>query len=552
ACHDQGVVSHFLSRSLQVLADERSSAGTLQAAALLATDLWLEGSFNSSPQEGLGDLLAALKKATQSRQGKSPQLVAFSCLSRLLSKLCDNQDPDGTPAVYRTLVYALVECESQSARDFGTRCLLALLEKYEGVPVGILAELTAKKFQVSPADPLAVIDVELFLVIAKHPRCTERHAEMLAQVLVRCAVENAVGRAASLPLLVIFRRFAHEDCIRALFERFVQVALTRLIQRGTPKAQINQVHELLAKVACMRIPSLVERMRQLLQEVCRAYLSNYMELHPNLQVLLELWPEDERELNAWVRSLSQESPKTQDLFNPDAGATVPVEQLAKETENLRDELASAKEKQAQALAEAEALRKELRDAKLLQKKVEAEVDQLQDRREEILAKRQAAKGDGSSRKGKKLDSQNSTDVVPAAEAVKVEELQKAFEEPLKVLFSQYAKPRRGAGGKRLEMRLEVMESMLEDLEISPSRLQKKAVPQLFKSGLPKPADEALLVENFLQLVPRLAKCFSASEATPMRDFGVTVPCETGSAPLELQAFLQYLEKRAETCQAQES
>ena len=56
--------------------------------------------------------------------------------------------------------------------------------------------------------------------------------------------------------------------------------------------------------------------------------------------------------------------------------------------------------------------------------------------------------------------------------------------------------------------LEVMESMLEDLEISPSRLQKKAVsqlslhpvilcvstlgqvPQLFKSGLPKPADEA--------------------------------------------------------------
>lgn len=96
------------------------------------------------------------------------------------------------------------------------------------------------------------------------------------------------------------------------------------------------------------------------------------------------------------------------------------------------------------------------------------------------------------------------------------------------------------------MRLEVMESMLEDLEISPSRLQKKAVPQLFKSGLPKPADEALLVENFLQLVPRLAKCFSASEATPMRDFGVTVPCETGSAPLELQAFLQYLEKRAET------
>ena len=94
-------------------------------------------------------------------------------------------------------------------------------------------------------------------------------------------------------------------------------------------------------------------------QVCRAYLSNYMELHPNLQVLtrcklkphvakkifgvfrqqqssnvesvkphsqwtwienrdlfnprwmevvLELWPEDERELNAWVANLDIDEP----------------------------------------------------------------------------------------------------------------------------------------------------------------------------------------------------------------------------------------------------
>ncbi|CAE7714449.1 SmE [Symbiodinium pilosum] len=177
ACHEQGVPSHFLTRSLQRLSDERSTAGTLQAAALLATDLWLGGVSKTSPQEGLGDLLAALKKATQSRQGRCPQMVAFSCLAKLLSQLCDNQDVEGTPAVYRTYIYALVECESHSTREFGTRCLLGLLEKYEGVPVAILAELSVKKFQVS-AEPLAVIDIELFLVIAKHPRCTDRHAEM--------------------------------------------------------------------------------------------------------------------------------------------------------------------------------------------------------------------------------------------------------------------------------------------------------------------------------------------------------------------------------------
>ncbi|CAE7223216.1 SmE, partial [Symbiodinium necroappetens] len=296
ACHEQGVPSHFLARSLQRLGDERSTAGTLQAAALLATDLWLAGVSTSSPQEGLGDLLSALKTATQSRQGRCPHMVAFSCLARLLSRLCDNQDVEGTPAVYRTFVYALVECESHSSREFGTRCLLNLLEKYEGVPVGILAELSVKKFQVSAAEPLTVIDIELFLVIAKHPRCTDRHAELLAQVLVRCALENPdVGRAASLPLLVIFRRFAREDSLQALFEHFVQADPTRDSEdAGQSGAKFNPQHDFVATIshlccvcAYLGVPSLDRRMRRLLQEVCKAYLSSYIELHPNLQAVLQ-------------------------------------------------------------------------------------------------------------------------------------------------------------------------------------------------------------------------------------------------------------------------
>eukprot|EP00913_Durusdinium_trenchii_P029919 g28036.t1 len=343
----------------------------------------------------------------------------------------------------------------------------------------------------------------------------------------------------------------------------------------------------------MRIPSLVERMRQLLQEVCRAYLSNYMELHPNLQVLLELWPEDERELNAWVRSLSQDGSATWGSLHFGLARTCSIQMqvpqcqwnsspkrlkiyvmslLLRRTVHVLPLKSRHKHWLKQRPCEKNSVMQNFCRRRWKPKWISFRIDvrkywprgfalgialATSPTFLSLKVLRQAAKGDGSSRKGKKLDSQNSTDVVPAAEAVKawildhttdesesflceVEELQKAFEEPLKVLFSQYAKPRRGAGGKRLEMRLEVMESMLEDLEISPSRLQKKAVsqlslhpvilcvstlgqvPQLFKSGLPKPADEALLVENFLQLVPRLAKCFSASEATPMRDFGVTV------------------------------
>ncbi|CAJ1340476.1 unnamed protein product [Effrenium voratum] len=119
---------------------------------------------------------------------------------------------------------------------------------------------------------------------------------------------------------------------------------------------------------------------------------------------------------------------------------------------------------------------------------------------------------------------------------------KAFEEPWKVLFSQYAKPRRGATGKRLEMRLEVLESLLADLDLL-GRIQKRQVPALFKSALPKPTEEALLVENFLTLVPRLAKFFPP-ETVPMTDFGVSVAPEAGQQ--ELCTLLRHLETLADT------
>jgi len=38
-CVEQGILSHFLARCVQRLGDERSSGGTQQAAALLATDI---------------------------------------------------------------------------------------------------------------------------------------------------------------------------------------------------------------------------------------------------------------------------------------------------------------------------------------------------------------------------------------------------------------------------------------------------------------------------------------------------------------------------------
>jgi len=193
-------------------------------------------------------------------------------------------------------------------------------------------------------------------------------------------------------------------------------------------------------------------MRRLLQEVCKAYLSSYIELHPNLQAVLDLWPEDEQDLKRWAQAIQAEetpqspakeeaaptsvsagedfgshglelrsiSPSVHNDAQPRShsfadSSTAQVAQLAKETESLRDELAVAKDKQTKALAEAEALRKELGEAKELQKKVEAEVEQLQERREEILARRRQAaakrgQGEAKARKPAKAEPAASEDL----------------------------------------------------------------------------------------------------------------------------------------------
>lgn len=253
-------------------------------------------------QDCLADLLLGLKRCSQSRHGLAPQLVAFSCLSQLLAILCDRQDPEGTPAAYRTLVYALVEAENPDARDFALRNLMGVLQRQEGVPVGILIELMMKKFQVTPSEPLSVIEIELFLVISKHPRCTTRYAETLLALLARCTVEDQnIGRAASAPLLTLLRRYSREDSVQVFFERFVQATLSRLIQRASPRHQVVQGMEILAKVASLRSAPLDGRLRSLLGEVCRAYLSSFQSLHPNLQALLDLWPAEKQGLELWVK-----------------------------------------------------------------------------------------------------------------------------------------------------------------------------------------------------------------------------------------------------------
>jgi hypothetical protein len=516
-----------------------------------------------------------------------------------------------------------VETDDFAVRDFATRNLMELMKQHHGMPVGILVEPMMKKIQLANSNLLTVIDMELFLVIAKHPRCTPRHAEMLAQVLSRVAVESPdFGRSASVPLLTILHRFSDEDLVIGFFEHFLQITLTRLIQKTTPKIQVMQIHEALAKIACLRKPRLGAVLIQMLGDISRAYLMNFEALHPNLQALLELFPSEDAAVHEWARqqfsealdapmsekgnddtmvlrsvtpslhnepqdapgsnvsrpdmssmgrqkshspgrgddsargkSRSPSSPRAHsvsfDQDEPgrksdadqmdDAGYTDgSMKHLAQETEALRQELEKARERQLQSVEEAKTLRSQLEEAKRLQQQVGKEVSELQQRRGDIL-KKQAEKGPG----GKRSDKQKGKKGDVGDEEQKVKLLMQAFQAPLQIMFNSYAKSRRTVGGASLA--IDALEQLLTDLELLPSKIQKKAVPDLVRKAKPRSRDE-IQFHEFLVAFPFLAgKAFSPGDAEPFLDFGVPVPIDD-DPPLhrQSQAFLQHIGKMSQT------
>eukprot|EP00929_Paragymnodinium_shiwhaense_P082030 TRINITY_DN4307_c0_g1_i3.p1 TRINITY_DN4307_c0_g1~~TRINITY_DN4307_c0_g1_i3.p1 ORF type:complete len:1779 (+),score=496.97 TRINITY_DN4307_c0_g1_i3:253-5589(+) len=620
ACARQGVVSHFLHRCVQRLGDDWNTPGTQQAAALMACELWLcvaarggramvnstvalAEAANSVLPETLSDLLSALKRASQNSRCPTLQLLAFGCLTKMLSVLCERHDPENTPAVYRTFVYALIEAENESVRDFAMQNLIHILRKHSGVPVGVLIEPMMKKFQAVAEDRhlLTVSDVELFTVIVEHPRCTVAHGEVLAKVLAVASVESKTfGRAATVPLLGVLRRFAEHRSIVSFFESFVQTCLSRLIQRNCSKEQVIQVQEVLAKVVSLQIPVLESVVRALLGEIARAYLSSFEQLHPNLQALVELWPADVNEVKALeaggqaagggaqdeaigserqdelrLRSITPsaygelpETPARQDAGSPrlamaismeasrlspkldshrrmqrDAGDRDRLQQLAEETEAMRQELTRAKEQQKRATEEAEHLRTDLSDARKLHSEVETEVAELQRRCQDLQSKKKGESKKMASDKRKKQAVEEGA--TPDKEDLeKASKLVQAFQEPVGILFSSYAK--KAKTGKGSALAVDIFEQMLVDLELIPALLPKKSAQKVVQTAKLKPEGDMLSLPEFSTLLPLVAsRAFSAEAAVPIEDFGITVPATSNSgAENSTQAMILHMQNFA--------
>eukprot|EP00929_Paragymnodinium_shiwhaense_P097429 TRINITY_DN59110_c0_g1_i1.p1 TRINITY_DN59110_c0_g1~~TRINITY_DN59110_c0_g1_i1.p1 ORF type:complete len:1851 (-),score=452.78 TRINITY_DN59110_c0_g1_i1:236-5788(-) len=618
ACAKLGIMDCFLLRALRRVHDDRSAVPTRQAAAMMACDLWMAGTaaaFRHAGQRDLAGIAAVVGMVEASPssfeallQGllgavRSPwqplRAVALSLLARLLDCCFKRRDALNTPAVFAMFVSAILEAPSPETRDFALRLIMPVLKRYEMVPVGILLEPLVKQWLATQGEALQLTEIELCSAVVRHPRCTLRHAEMLAHLLARASVESlGFARASTVPLLLVLQRFSEETSMVRFFENFVQMCLARLIQRGANKDQSARIHEVLAKIVSVQLPRLESILRAALGEISRAYLMGYQALHPNLQALVDLWPLDAASMRQWAGNkakvgaeasaesggdgptvgfelprktptpmkqrptptqldLEEDGHKDITVKSPVASSTVgtrpsgPFQQLEEQTAKLRDEIEEAKVMQNTATQEAEALRQDLQSAHEAQAAVETEVERLRKRKELLVEKRKAggktAQPAGAEKKRR--------DVRPPKGPPSAEDLEQAkllaqsFREPLEELFMNYGTRRRSSAGKFVQLlHVDSLDSLLGDLGLLPQRLQPKAVQKVVQTTYPKLDPAGFSPEEFVGVLPHVAHAaFDPEESQPFRDFGVAVAMEgDGAVRREFQALLVRLDQLCQT------
>merc|ERR1719161_3115088 len=93
------------------------------------------------------------------------------------------------------------------------------------------------------------------------------------------------GRSASLPMLIALDRFQDAPEMIEDLRSLVQMALALLIKHP-PSWQRSLIMELLAKIVCMERLALNNVIKELLEQISKAYLTSFEDLHPDLKSLL--------------------------------------------------------------------------------------------------------------------------------------------------------------------------------------------------------------------------------------------------------------------------
>ena len=181
-------------------------------------------------------ILRALRDATR-RAEMDVQVTALTAMVQLFDGFADKEGAEvvASSALFRALGFALLENYHDVAlRVFLQRSLSQLLARHPSAAVGSLLRPLLKQ---AANHGYSNVDFDFYLSVAAHEGLESTHAVQLLQFLADVSVRDALlGRAASVPLLVVVDRFLrHEPLILDYLEVFTESALARLLPEAGGK-----------------------------------------------------------------------------------------------------------------------------------------------------------------------------------------------------------------------------------------------------------------------------------------------------------------------------
>ena len=162
-------------------------------------------------------------------------------------------------------------------------------------------------------------DFDFFITLAKHPRLTLRHTLLLVDLLGKiCLNDPLFGRVATVPFLILAKKYGEDDAMHEYMERFAKVALSMFMHIESKQGErpsggggsLDPAHirrtlivETLAKLVSLRVEEYNRRLLPLLKVVDGQYAKqNNGRRHRNIAALrrmcggeegVELVPETE-------------------------------------------------------------------------------------------------------------------------------------------------------------------------------------------------------------------------------------------------------------------
>jgi Ca2+-binding EF-hand superfamily protein len=298
ALAQSGVVNQLLSLGIRS-ADPQMSSDLRGTALAFITEVWLlmPQAVEVGARKDLPKTILSLLKKGARDPSLTLQIGALTCLFHLLDGF-SHSEHSYAPYIYKTLIFALIENHANEvAREFIISNIIFTLEAMPHVPVGVIVPPIVKQAALYGYNNH---DFDFFITLAKHPRLTLRHGLLLVDLIGKiCLNDPLFGRVATVPFLILAKKFTEDDAMQEYMERFAKVALSMFMHIESKQLNESQtstmdpahirrtlIIETLAKLVSLRGDEFNARLLPLLKVVDAQYAKiNNGRRHRNIVAL---------------------------------------------------------------------------------------------------------------------------------------------------------------------------------------------------------------------------------------------------------------------------